>query len=264
MIICNTCGASVPNNTKKCPECGTANPLVKGVSEPPNNKRRPESSKPLKGEKKMEYKGVEQQARPLPLIILADTSTSMRGEKISMLNQALAALIQDLRADEQTRESVWVSLITFDSKVEEVITLEPVQSVNIPKLDADGMTSLGQALRVALTQLADTERLPNRCLLPVIVLVTDGQPTDEWQSALEELKSHNRVRRALRLALAIGPDADLGMLQEVVSGEYPVLMANESEKIKTFFQFVTFRTKKMFQSVGRDRGGNDAPPDLLP
>jgi uncharacterized protein YegL len=100
-----------------------------------------------------EIGGIEKQARPLPLVILADTSGSMTGEKISSLNQALAALVQDLRADDQTKESVLFSLITFDSTVKEVVTLEPIKTVQLPKLSASGSTSMGQAFRVALSQL---------------------------------------------------------------------------------------------------------------
>jgi len=209
-------------------------------------------------------KGIEAQARPLPLVILADTSSSMAGEKISMLNQALAALVQDLQTDDQTKESVLLSLVTFDSTVAEVVNLEPIKTVTLPKLKASGSTSMGQALRVALSQLADPQRLPTRCLMPVIVLATDGQPTDEWRVPLDELKTHRRVGNALRLALGIGSDADMNMLQEYVSAEYPVLKADEPDKIKSFFKFVTFASKRVFKSGGSDRKGQPVPDDLLP
>jgi uncharacterized protein YegL len=178
----------------------------------------------------MEIGGIDKQARPLPLVILADTSGSMSGEKISSLNQALAALVQDLRADDQTKDSVILSLVTFDSTVKEVVTLAPINTVQLPKLTTTGSTSMGQAFRVALTQLADPQRLPTRCLMPVIVLATDGQPTDDWRTPLDELKNHNRVGNALRLALAIGADADTKVLETFVSTEYPVLKADEPDK----------------------------------
>lgn len=212
----------------------------------------------------MEIGGIEKQARPLPLVILADTSGSMSGEKISSLNQALAALVQDLRADDQTKDSVLLSLVTFDGTVREVVTLAPINSVQLPTLTTRGSTSMGQAFRVALTQLADPQKLPTRCLMPVIVLASDGQPTDEWRTPLDELKNHQRVGNALRLALAIGSDADMNVLQAFVSTEYPVLKADEPDKIKTFFKFVTFATKRVFKSGGRDKTGQPPPDDLLP
>src|ERR1044072_638325 len=180
----------------------------------------------------MEIGGIEKQARPLPLVILADKSGSMSGDKISSLNQALAALVQDLKADDQTKDSVLLSLITFDSTVSEVLSLAPINSVQLPTLSASRSTSMGQVFRVALTHLADPQRLPNRCLMPVIVLATDAQPTDDWRVPLDELKNHSRVGNALRLGLAIGADADMNMLQQFVSTEYPVLLADQPEKIK--------------------------------
>jgi uncharacterized protein YegL len=100
--------------------------------------------------------------------------------------------------------------------------------------------------------------------MPVIVLASDGQPTDDWRVPLDELKNHHRVGNALRLALAIGSDADMKVLEDFVSTEYPVLKADEPEKIKSFFKFVTWESKKVFKSGGRDRGGQSVPPDLLP
>jgi len=209
--------------------------------------------------------GIEKQARPLPLIILADTSTSMQDHgKISSLNQALAALVQDLQSDDQTKDSVLLSLITFDSTVKEVIALAPIKSAQLPKLTANGSTCMGEAFRVALSELADPQRLPTRCLLPVIVLATDGQPQDDWRTTLNDLKTHNRVGNALRLALAIGPDADIKMLETYVSSEYPVLKADEPEKIKTFFKFVTYASKTIFKSGGKNRQAQSVPGDLLP
>ncbi|MBI3330439.1 MAG: VWA domain-containing protein, partial [Nitrospinae bacterium] len=181
----------------------------------------------------MQIRGIEAQARPLPLVILADTSGSMGGDKISSLNQALAALVQDLQADDQTKESVLLSIITFDDRVQEVVTLDPVKMVALPILRASGQTCMGQAFRVALAQLGDPQRVPKRCLTPVIVLASDGQPTDEWRGPLQEIRAHTRVGAGLRLASAIGSDADINVLNQFVSTEYPVLKADEPEKIKT-------------------------------
>jgi uncharacterized protein YegL len=209
-------------------------------------------------------KGIEAQARPLPLLIMADTSGSM-GEmgKISALNQALASLVQDLRSDPLTTDAVLFSLLTFGGTVNEVVTLEPVKKVQLPILTAGGNTPMGQALRIALGQLGDKSRLPTRCLSPVMVLATDAQSTDDWQGPLNEIKAHPRVGGALRLALAIGADVQLDVLEAFVSAEYPVLKADESDKIKTFFRFVTYATQKVFKSGGRDRS-TQAPAELLP
>lgn len=195
--------------------------------------------------------GIARQSRPMPLIILADTSGSMRGSKISNLNQALRNLVQDLIADEQTSNSILFSLITFDDLVKELIALQPVTKVKIPELSAKGQTSLGQAFRMVLAQLSDKQRIPEGSLVPTIVLASDGQPTDGWQQPLEELKKHRRAGQAVRLALAIGDDADMNVLQQFVTSEFPVQKADQPDKIKTFFRYVSQVSMSQSKSQGQ-------------
>lgn len=205
--------------------------------------------------------GISLQARKLPLIILADTSGSMTGAKIASMNQALQDLAQELRSDQMTAETVLVSLITFNNQVHEVCILQPIRNVNIPTLTASGATAMGAAIRVALAHLSDRTRLPISCTTPTIALCSDGRPTDQWRQPLEELKRHPLASRAARVALAIGEDADASILAEFIGNpEFPVLRADEADKIQSFFQWVTLHTKS--RSVGSQ--GIPQPSDLLP
>jgi len=209
----------------------------------------------------MQPTGISRQARKLPLIILADTSSSMAGTKIATLNQALQNEVQELRNDPVTRDTVLLSLITFGGIVSEVCSIEPVATVSIPTLNASGGTPMGQAFRVVLSHLSDRSRLPVSCAIPTLVLCSDGQPTDEWRTPLDELKRHPLASMAVRLALAIGPDADKNTLAQFVDNtEHPVLQADEVNKIGTFFQWVTLHTKS--RSVGSR--SIPQPADLLP
>ena len=209
--------------------------------------------------------GVELQARPLPLVVLADTSSSMASDgKIASLNQALTALVQDLRADEFTADSVQLSVITFDDEVNVRVPLSPVSQVQMPTLVAKGRTAMGAAFRQAFTLLSDENQVSKRSLMPLIVLASDGQPTDEWRSPLDELKSHRRIGKAVRIALAIGSDADVGVMEEFSSTEYPVLRADEADKIRTFFKFVTFASRTITASQGTTTGAQAVPDELLP
>ncbi len=205
--------------------------------------------------------GISRQARKMPLLILADTSGSMSDEKIATLNQALPGLVQELQNDGMTRDSVLISLITFGGTVSEVCTLQSVATVTIPVLVAAGGTPMGQAFRTALSHLSDRSRLPASSLTPTIALCSDGHPNDEWKVPLQELQRHPVASKAVRLALAIGQDADNDILAQFIGNpEYPVLHADEAHKIGTFFQWVTLHTRS--RSVGS--GGVPQPVDLLP
>ena len=208
----------------------------------------------------VEIGGLSKSARPMPLVILADRSGSMTGNKITSLNQALEDMVQELKSDSQTANSTLLALFTFGGNVTEDILFQPISSVTIPTLSAGGGTPIGQCFRAAVARLSDKKIVPERAIKPVIALISDGQPTDDWKEPLNELINHRRVGMAVRTALAIGDDANREMLNEFVSPEYPVLQANEVEKIKTFFLFITWASKSHSQGENLP----DAPPsDLL-
>ncbi len=206
----------------------------------------------------------------MPLIVLADTSGSMAGNKIASLNQALKELVQDLCNDEQSASTVMFSLFTFDATVKQVHSLQAVNSVKLSDLSANGQTSMGQVFRAALAELSDPKRVPERSLVPTIVLATDGQPTDAWERPLDDLINHRRAGKAIRLALAIGEDADMNVLKRFVTPEFPVLKADQPDKIRTFFRYVSWVSKSQSKSQGQAAKGARAtanlqpPPDLLP
>jgi uncharacterized protein YegL len=209
----------------------------------------------------IQISGLSKSARPMPLLILADRSGSMSGSKIMALNQGLQDAMQDLKADPQTADNVLLCVITFGGNVSEDVLFEPISSATIPTLSAGGDTPVGQCLRLVTARLADKSLVPERAIRPVIALLSDGQPTDDYLPVLNEFIHHRRAGQAIRISFAIGDDADRGMLAKFASAEYPVLEANEANKIKSFFQFVTWVSKS--HSQGRILP-DSAPPDLLP
>lgn len=66
-------------------------------------------------------------SRRLPVYILIDTSGSMRGEPIESVKVGLSDMIASLRLDPYALETVCVSIITFDSKVEQILPLTELE-----------------------------------------------------------------------------------------------------------------------------------------
>ena len=67
--------------------------------------------------------------------------------------------------------------------------------------------------------------MPARAFPPVLVLVTDGRPTDSWKESLRHLLEIPWGSKAVRMAIAIGRDANHGVLQEFIgrdSGRRPL------------------------------------------
>jgi uncharacterized protein YegL len=157
-------------------------------------------------------------SRPLHFIWLADGSGSMRVEgKIQALNQAIREAIPHMRAaaQENPHAAVFVNAIRFADEarwMDEKLT--PVSDFRWNDIDANGSTSLGEAL----TMVGDALQPPlitDRALAPVIALVTDGLPTDDFQAGLDHLMSKPWGRQALRVVVAIGEDSASNEAQEI-------------------------------------------------
>jgi uncharacterized protein YegL len=95
---------------------------------------------------------------------------------------------------------------------------------------ANGSTSAGTDMGAAFRLLADELAIPpmaERALPPVAVLISDGHPTDDADEGLEALMELPWARKAIRLAIAIGQDADLATLQKFIArDEIRPLLAN--------------------------------------
>jgi uncharacterized protein YegL len=88
----------------------------------------------------------------------------------------------------------------------------------------------------------------------VTVLVSDGVPTDSWESILDDLIMNGRSSKSDRMAMGIGPEAYEGngrnMLEKFISGtDHKVFEADEAEKIQSFFKLVTMSVTTRSKSV---------------
>lgn len=195
------------------------------------------------------------EGRPLPVIVLADTSGSMIGEKIAALNEALRQMVESFREIDDGRVTPWVAVVTFDDSARLSVTPAPAHSVVVPELRANGRTAMGAAFRIVREMLEDRARVPGSAYTPNLVLVSDGQPNDAWQPELDALLSSERARRGLRMAMAVGSDADIPMLQKFVSPEIPVVRVSDARRIRSFFHMVTFTVAQRSKSQAPNQVG---------
>jgi uncharacterized protein YegL len=154
--------------------------------------------------------------------------------KIQALNTAIREALPPLRqvaADNPVAE-VLVRAVRFGTSASwHVPDPTPVDRFTWPDVIADGRTDLGQALRL----VAGAVRVPpmsEHALQPVLVLVSDGMPTDDYKSGLAELRAQPWGERAMRLAVAIGQDAARDVLEEFIGVEGgQVLEANSADAL---------------------------------
>ncbi|MGV8863188.1 MAG: vWA domain-containing protein [Pseudomonas sp.] len=194
-----------------------------------------------------------QTARPLPIIVLADTSGSMSVDgKMEALNKGLKEMITSFSSESRLRAEIQVSVITFGgSQAELNLPLIPAHQLQSFKpLVAEGITPLGGALALASQMIEDKDCVPSRAYKPVIVLVSDGYPNDEWQGPFDRLANGERSSKATRFAMAIGADADEVMLGDFANDpEAPLFRAENARDIHRFFRAVTMSVSARSQSA---------------
>ena len=151
--------------------------------------------------------GGELATRPLHFIWIADCSGSMATDgKIQALNYAIRNAIPDMQkvADENPNAQVLVRAIKFSSGAQwHVSQPTPAADFEWTDLSADGVTDMGKALSMVADQLK-IPPMTDRALPPVLVLISDGQPTDDFESGLEMLMEQAWGKKAVRIAIAIG------------------------------------------------------------
>ena len=179
-------------------------------------------------------------AKPLPVVLLLDVSSSMGGESIKKLNIAVKEMISDFASAEKNEVEILVSIITFGAKVLLHTPYTSAKDIEWQDLTVSGSTPMGMAFSMAKAMIEDKETTPSRAYRPTIVLVSDGEPTDSWQQPLRALVNDGRSNKCDRMAMAIGGAASNTVLNEFISGtENKVFTAQDASQIQEFFKFLT-------------------------
>lgn len=214
---------------------------------------------------------VAREPRPLPIFVLADTSGSMRGEKINELNLALREMLVALNNADDIRGKFQLCVISFGNEVKIVQELQDIDQIILPELIAGGKTPMGQTFEVVKELIEDKNVVSSRAYTPTIVLISDGIPTDcseemyrrknyfDWEP-LKELHTGARSSKCQRLALGIGEDADVEMLKTFVDNpEVPVIKTKDTSGITKFFRWVTMSTVARMHSINPNETATTAP-----
>jgi uncharacterized protein YegL len=205
----------------------------------------------------MQLQGTE---RRFPIYLVLDVSSSMEGAPIAAVNGALAEFAAALKTDPQVLETAWVSVITFDSEARRAVPLTEAGAFHAPALEATGYTAMGAALRLlgdAIDADVRTRGSDTRGdWKPLVFLLTDGCPTDDWDAELAEFRA--RGRSVNLIAVGCGPAVDTDVLARIT----PNVMVSadlSTEKIRSFFRFVTQSIRTASRAYSSSPGDPGAP-----
>jgi uncharacterized protein YegL len=162
--------------------------------------------------------------------------------KIQALNTAIREALPHMRqvADENPNAEVLVRALKFSNGAQwHVSQPTPVADFKWADLRTEGVTDMGRALAMVAEQL----RIPpmsDRALPPVLVLISDGGSTDDFNQGLQALLNEPWGKKAVRIAIAIGEDADTTVLQKFIGHpELRPLQANNPEALVRHIKWVS-------------------------
>lgn len=195
-----------------------------------------------------------QKPRPLPVIVAVDRSGSM-GEngKIAALNIALKDFISSIKEEDSNKAEIHISIYSFGGVNATCdLQLTPITQAIAPTYQAEGKTPMGDAFKMLSDLIENRNLIPSRSYKPTIVLLTDGLPTDEYLTPMNELINEGRSSKAFRIAMAIGDDADKDMLLKFVSTPEYLITGENARDIRKFFRFVTMSVTQRMKSQTPD------------
>ena len=197
-----------------------------------------------------------QTARPIPVILLLDTSGSMDGEPINQLNQAIEKMLNTFKKQEKVETTIDVCMITFGNSVEFHLTanqnentyFKSASQIEWQNLQASGMTPMGTALKMAKDMLEDKSIIASNAYRPTVVLVSDGAPNDIWEGPMDDFINDGRSSKCDRMSLGIGTSFNADVLNRFKSSHHELFIAEDAEKIVEFFKAVTMSVTSRMNS----------------
>lgn len=202
--------------------------------------------------------------RRLPVYFLLDTSGSMFGEPIQALNNALSGMINTLRSDAQASETLWISIITFDREVKEIVPLTDLQEFQLPEITCpqSGPTFTGKALEFLYDKVQKDIRKGTSeqkgDWKPLLFLFTDGKPSD-IQLYKETIPKIQSINFGTIVGCAAGSLADDDKLKELTPTVVHLETA-DSNTLKQFFMWVSDTIEQGNKSLGVSETVNLPPP----
>lgn len=193
--------------------------------------------------------------------------------RMDELNAGLEQFFRELLDDPSARRAAEISIVAFAGDAEIIRDFEPLSESHLStrlEVTSQAETSLGKGVELAL-DLLDQRKEEYRTAgvdyyQPWLVVITDGQPTDD---------SHNRIAQKIRtlvesrkltiFPIAVGGLSDLSQLAVISPGRPPLKL--KGAKFRELFQWLSKSVARVSSSipgehVPLDKDGLDAWAEL--
>ena len=188
----------------------------------------------------------------------------MNGEPIEAVRVGLADMLATLRQDPYALETVWISIITFDNEVSQIVPLTALEDLQLPfiSIPESGPTFTGLALKTLCERYDEEVQLSTSSRkgdwMPLVFLLTDGKPSDVMLYNKMIVEVRQRHFGSI-IACAAGPRAKKEYLLTLTEKTFS-LDTMDSSTFRKFFQWVSDTIGLGGRSVGTSEDVALPPP----
>jgi uncharacterized protein YegL len=214
----------------------------------------------------------EVEAMPRKVMVLffvIDTSGSMNGDKIGAVNAAIDELVPDIKDLSLTNSDaqIKIAVLQFDSGCRWITSSGPIEAEKFHwnSLDTSGVTDFGAACKELDKRLSTKEYMKETTgsFAPAIILLSDGEPTDSYQDELDQLKQNNWFKSAIKIAIAVGNDANHSVLEQFTGTPEAVLEVHNKDALKKMIKFVSVRASQVASKNAKVGGDQKTKQDQI-
>ena len=173
--------------------------------------------------------------KSLTLFYLIDTSGSMSGDKIAQVNTVMEEVIPEIRDTGGSDSEIKMAVMTFDDEVAWMYDEpKPVEDITWTRLETGTLTCMGAAFEELNSKLSRNGFMKSASVsfAPVIFLMSDGWPNDAY-------------KYALKIAVAIGTEADRQVLAEFTGDQETVVEANNGKALRRLIKEITVTSSQI-------------------
>jgi uncharacterized protein YegL len=199
----------------------------------------------------------------LPCLLLLDISASMGGRPIELLTAGLMSFVDDLTGSRILAERVELALITYGSYASIVRDFTSVYQFQVPELKASGATAMAEAIGLGLDLIDQRKRdyksqgVPY--YRPLVLLLADGMPTDDWRGPVNRLHKESSLRRLTLITVGM-EGADMAFLTQISPPGLKPIKLNQL-RFSEMFRWLSSSMKSV-TSLGTDTNV-EFPTDII-
>jgi uncharacterized protein YegL len=189
-----------------------------------------------------------------PLVLVLDCSGSMAGAPMAQLNEGLRVLEQELKNDAIASKRVRILLVEYGGmdNAQVVGDWQDAMDFTAPTLEASGTTPTGQAVDLALAKIEEEKQNFKSAGIaytrPWMFLMSDGQPTDDWQGAADRCRDAEQANKVAMFPLAVGDGANADGLGQFSSKGAAAVKKLDGLKFHELFLWLSASMKVVSQA----------------